>query len=237
MRARNRWSCQPFVARAARSGSHHARHGALLSHRRAWHAVDPAASRSIQPHASDDNRRSAMLDGSRRCAAHGSRCRGATGKAGSAGRLSPCGSVECTSILSPHGDTSKPTDFRKSLSEISLTDWSISRAPQVEEDALNAPLGMPSIEGLVALRTNASFTHCCAVELGMGIGGLPTYIVAIGTDLIPVDIDIRHQVDIWMTYHPDARSIRRVVVFHRLAADNIRSQALSVVRRRIHSSA
>ena len=30
---------------------------------------------------------------------------------------------------------------------------------------------------------------------------------------MPVDIGIRHQVDIWMTYHPDVRSVRRVAVF------------------------
>ena len=33
------------------------------------------------------------------------------------------------------------------------------------------------------------------------------------TSAIPVDIGVRHQVDIWMTYHPDARSIRRVAFF------------------------
>jgi hypothetical protein len=37
--------------------------------------------------------------------------------------------------------------------------------------------------------------------------------MALGTDLIPVDIGVRHQLDIWMTYHPDARSVRRVSVF------------------------
>jgi hypothetical protein len=52
-----------------------------------------------------------------------------------------------------------------------------------------------------------------AIELGMGIGGLPTYVAAVGTDLIPLDIGVRHQVDIWMTYHPDVRSIRRVATF------------------------
>jgi DNA-binding transcriptional LysR family regulator len=84
---------------------------------------------------------------------------------------------------------------------------------QVEEQATQRALDMANIDGLVALRTNASFTHLCAVELGMGIGGLPTYIVAIGTDLIPLDVGILHQVDIWMTYHPDVRSIRRVDTF------------------------
>ena len=108
---------------------------------------------------------------------------------------------------------------------------SSARRRRSRKTALQRALGMPSIEGMVALRTNASTAHLCAVELGMGIGGLPTYIVAIGTDLIPIDIGIRHQVDIWMTYHPDARSIRRVAAFHRLAADAVRSEALSLVRR------
>jgi hypothetical protein len=47
----------------------------------------------------------------------------------------------------------------------------------------------------------------------MGIGGLPTYIMALGTDLIPMDIGLKHQVDIWMTYHPDARGVARVSFF------------------------
>ena len=72
---------------------------------------------------------------------------------------------------------------------------------------------MPNIDALVALRTNASVAHYRAVELGMGIGGLATYLVALGTDLIPVDIGIRHQVDIWMAYHPDVRSVARVATF------------------------
>jgi DNA-binding transcriptional LysR family regulator len=87
------------------------------------------------------------------------------------------------------------------------------KASQVDEKVPLRTLNMPSIEGIVALRTNASTAHAVAVELGMGIGGLATYIVAIGTDLIPVDIGVRHHVDIWMTYHPDARSIPRVAMF------------------------
>ena len=74
-------------------------------------------------------------------------------------------------------------------------------------------LNLPSIEGIVALRTNTSTAHGRAIELGMGIGGLPTYIMALGSDLIPIDIGVRHQVDIWMTYHPDARGVARVSFF------------------------
>jgi DNA-binding transcriptional LysR family regulator len=87
------------------------------------------------------------------------------------------------------------------------------KAPQVEENVIPRLLNLPSIEGIVAFRTNTSTAHAHAIDLGMGIGGLPTYIVALGTDLIPVDLGVRHEIDIWMTYHPDVRSVRRVSVF------------------------
>lgn len=100
----------------------------------------------------------------------------------------------------------------------SLTDLSHHRivyqkGTQIEEGALQRMLGIPSIESIVALRTNTSTAHACAIDLGIGIGGLPTYIAALGTRLIPLDIDLRHAVDIWMTYHPDARSVSRVSFF------------------------
>ena len=87
------------------------------------------------------------------------------------------------------------------------------KGSQIEEGALQRMLKIPNIENIVALRTNISTAHACAIDLGIGIGALPTYITAIGIDLIPLDIDLRHQVDIWMTYHPDARSISRVSHF------------------------
>jgi DNA-binding transcriptional LysR family regulator len=86
-------------------------------------------------------------------------------------------------------------------------------APQIEEDAWHRVLGLPSIESVVAIRTNASTALATAIGFGIGIGPLPTYIVAIGTDLVPIDVGIRYHVDIWMTYHPDARSTPRVSVF------------------------
>jgi DNA-binding transcriptional LysR family regulator len=101
----------------------------------------------------------------------------------------------------------------KSLADFRQHRIVYQNAPQVEEDAWRRVLELPSIEGIVALRTNASTALAAAIEFGIGIGPLPTYIVAIGTDLVPVDIGVRHQVDIWMTYHPDARTISRVSLF------------------------
>jgi DNA-binding transcriptional LysR family regulator len=62
----------------------------------------------------------------------------------------------------------------------------------------------------VAIRTNASTALLCAIEKGAGIGGLPTYAVALGADMIPVDIGIRHHLDIWLTYHPSLRQVDRI---------------------------
>jgi len=87
------------------------------------------------------------------------------------------------------------------------------QAAQVDENATQRALNLQSIEGIVALRTNTSTAHGRAIELGMGIGGLPTYIMALGSDLVPIDIGVKHQVDIWMTYHPDARGVARVSFF------------------------
>ncbi|MEA2875731.1 MAG: hypothetical protein QOF14_927 [Hyphomicrobiales bacterium] len=101
----------------------------------------------------------------------------------------------------------------KSIADIKRHRLIDQRAPQVEETVIPRLLNLPSIEGIVAFRTNTSTAHAHAIDLGMGIGGLPTYIVALGTDLIPVDLGVRHEVDIWMTYHPAVRSVRRVSVF------------------------
>jgi DNA-binding transcriptional LysR family regulator len=64
--------------------------------------------------------------------------------------------------------------------------------------------------GFVAMRNNTSSAHVWAVSKGAGIGWLPTYIPAIAGPLIPLDIDVKFPLDIWLTYHPDAKRIPRV---------------------------
>ena len=69
--------------------------------------------------------------------------------------------------------------------------------------------GIPASE-LVALRTNVSSAHYWSVAKGGGIGVLPTYARWIGSPLVPLDLGINEHVDIWLTYHPDAKSIPRI---------------------------
>lgn len=86
-------------------------------------------------------------------------------------------------------------------------------SPQTPRGVLEAALGLDSIEGVVALRSNMSTAHFHAIELGLGIGALPTYAVPLGARVVPVDVDVHFPVDIWLTYHPDIRDVPRVALF------------------------
>jgi DNA-binding transcriptional LysR family regulator len=85
--------------------------------------------------------------------------------------------------------------------------------PQLDQGAMQRVLGLDNVEGIVALRTNSSTAHFYAIEQGIGVGGLPTYALPLGADVIPVDIGIKYATDIWLTYHPDARSVKRIALF------------------------
>jgi len=69
--------------------------------------------------------------------------------------------------------------------------------------------GVPASD-LVALRTNVSSAHYWSIAKGGGIGVLPTYAQWIGAPLVPIDLDVHEFIDIWLTYHPDAKNIPRV---------------------------
>lgn len=64
--------------------------------------------------------------------------------------------------------------------------------------------------GFVAMRNNVSSAHVWAVSKGAGVGWLPTYVPALGDPLIPLDIGVQFELDIWLAYHPDAKKIARV---------------------------
>jgi DNA-binding transcriptional LysR family regulator len=85
--------------------------------------------------------------------------------------------------------------------------------PQLNESTWPSFLGLPSTEACAVVCTNASAAHFYAVELGLGIGALPTYAGPLGAELIAVDMGFQHHMDIWMTYHPDIKHVRRVAAF------------------------
>src|SRR5215470_14669049 len=82
-------------------------------------------------------------------------------------------------------------------------------APGLDENAIARLFGIDSIEDVVALRTNSSTAHFHAIEKGAGIGVLPTFAAALIAPVVPVDIGHRCHLDIWLTYHRDARKTPR----------------------------
>ncbi len=65
-------------------------------------------------------------------------------------------------------------------------------------------------EGHVVLRTNVGSAYFWSIAKGAGIGFLPTYARAVSGRVIPIDVGLHFQFDIWLTYHPDAIRIPRV---------------------------
>lgn len=98
----------------------------------------------------------------------------------------------------------------KSISDITRHRIVDQVAPQLNEGAWATKLGLTSIEGIVGVRTNASSALLYAIEKGAGIGALPTYASVINAPVVPVDLGLNHSMDIWLTYHPDARKTPRM---------------------------
>ena len=86
-------------------------------------------------------------------------------------------------------------------------------SPQLEDTDFSEKLKLHNLQGAIGIRTNASSALLYAVERGAGVGLLPTYALALGARLVPVEIGIHHFYDIWVTYHPDLKnSVRHMVV-------------------------
>jgi DNA-binding transcriptional LysR family regulator len=64
---------------------------------------------------------------------------------------------------------------------------------------------------LLVMRNNVSSANYWAISKGAGIGLLPTYAAALGSEVVPIDIENMHRpFDIYLTYHPDLSRTPRV---------------------------
>jgi DNA-binding transcriptional LysR family regulator len=63
---------------------------------------------------------------------------------------------------------------------------------------------------LVVMKTNVSSANYWAVANGAGIGVFPTYALALGGNIIPLDIELPWSFDIWLSYHATSGRIPRV---------------------------
>jgi len=83
-------------------------------------------------------------------------------------------------------------------------------SPQVPSEMVKTVVPNPFAKHFVAFRANTSTAHAYAISRGAGIGLLPTYARAITRRVRPVNIDFHLRRDIWLTYSPKARGIKRV---------------------------
>jgi DNA-binding transcriptional LysR family regulator len=88
----------------------------------------------------------------------------------------------------------------------------LQESEQLTNEVITAYLKAARLEADVAFVTNSSIAHLYAVERGLGIGGLPTFAMAMGGRLVPVDVGLQHSMEVWMVYRKDARRIRRVSI-------------------------
>ena len=101
------------------------------------------------------------------------------------------------------------------LAEIGKHRLVIQHAPQVDDSAYARVLGVTSLEGIVGIKTNSSIGVLYAVERGAGMGFLPTSSIALGANLVPVDLGVHHHADLWLTYHKEFRNSDR----HKIVID------------------
>ncbi len=88
----------------------------------------------------------------------------------------------------------------------------VQESEQVTNEVIADFLKKAKLEADIAFITNSSIGHLYAVERGLGIGGLPTFAMAMGGRLIPVDIGVQHSMEVWMIYRKDARRLKRVSI-------------------------
>ncbi|MBO0904513.1 LysR family transcriptional regulator [Jiella sonneratiae] len=85
----------------------------------------------------------------------------------------------------------------------------VQQTEQLQHIDFSAVFGLELGERMVKLNTNFASAHYWAIAKGAGIGLLPNYAIAIGADVVPVDIDLVFSLDIWMAVHPEVRKTIR----------------------------
>lgn len=80
----------------------------------------------------------------------------------------------------------------------------------LQKGVIERHLEINDIVGITTMKTNSSVALLYAVEMGLGIGGLPTFAMVLGADLIPIDIGISHRLEIWISYKSESKRLKRV---------------------------
>jgi DNA-binding transcriptional LysR family regulator len=108
------------------------------------------------------------------------------------------------SYIGAHGSPASPSDFPKHHFVVQMDEERVW-----EEANRKFFAGVPP-HGLVSLRTNVGTGQFWAVSRGIGIGVLPTYVQALGANLVPLNLGVIEKRDIWLAFRPDAKRIARI---------------------------
>jgi DNA-binding transcriptional LysR family regulator len=88
----------------------------------------------------------------------------------------------------------------------------LQESEQITNSVITEFMRRHKIPENVSFITNSSLAHLYAVEKGLGIGGLPTFAMAMGARLVPIDVNLHHTLDLWISYRREMRQIKRVSV-------------------------
>ena len=86
----------------------------------------------------------------------------------------------------------------------------VQKSEQITNTAISEFMKAHKIQENIAFITNSSMAHLYAVERGLGIGGLPTFAMAMGARLVPIDVNFHHSLDLWISYRREMRKVKRV---------------------------
>ena len=234
-RRRWRWSVTPSMSSAApRNPSDTVRHRSRRRDGGPGQFLDPAAADRFPQDLSQDHRRPALRHGAGRRRATGSR----TSRSSSSRRPIPISSspssAGCTSTPSSPEDYREAPRRARRLRNSGTTGWSSSTRRRSTIPPMPGCLGLTSLEGIVGIKTNSSIGVLYAIERGAGMGFLPTALVALGANAR------RRRPRRQPSRRPLARlsqgvpPLRPAQDRHRLDQEDLRSQDLSLLPRRVH---
>ena len=79
-------------------------------------------------------------------------------------------------------------------------------SPGVRSELLDQLVGTERPPGFLPIRTNSSLAVFWAVANGAGIAFMPTYVTALVSKLVPIDLPFRLKFDVFYYFHPEARN-------------------------------
>lgn len=107
------------------------------------------------------------------------------------------------SYLEAHGVPRAPEDL--------LTHRMLDHAEYYRDDGeWSSWFALARAANLMRYRCNSSPAMLNAVQNGIGIGLLPTYICEFAEGIVPVALDVRTHSNLWLVYHSDLREAARV---------------------------